>query len=114
MNTEDLRAFCLKLPAVTEEIKWSHDLCFMIGDKMFCVTGIEGELSISLKVDDERFDELVQEEGIIPAPYLARYKWVNISSNSSLKRKELESLIRRSYELVMAGLPKKKLSALGL
>ena len=114
MNTEELREFCLKLPGVTEDIKWGHDLCFMLADKMFCVTGLEPNSSISLKVDDEKFEELTLEEGIIPAPYLARYKWVNISSSTHLKKKELQELIKRSYELIKSGLSKKKLTSLGL
>lgn len=114
MNTEELRAFCLKLPGVAEDIKWGHDLCFMLSDKMFCVTGIEGEFSMSVKVDEEAFDELIQDEHIIPAPYLARYKWVLIRAGARLSRKEMELLVKRSYELVRAGLSKKKLQELGI
>jgi predicted DNA-binding protein (MmcQ/YjbR family) len=114
MNTEELREFCLKLPGVTEDIKWGHDLCFMLADKMFCVTGMEADASISLKVYDDKFDELTQEEGIIPAPYLARYKWVNISSSSNIKKKQLQELVKGSYELIKAGLSKKKLASLGI
>lgn len=114
MNTEELRTFCMKLPGVTEEIKWGHDLCFMIGEKMFCVTGLESDHSVSLKADAEKFEELILEDGIVPAPYLARYKWVNIGPSATIKRKELEALIERSYQLVKEGLSKKKLTQLGL
>jgi predicted DNA-binding protein (MmcQ/YjbR family) len=114
MNTEQLQQFCLKLPGVKEDIKWGHDLCFMIADKMFCVTGLDSGTSISLKVDDERFEELCAEPGIKPAPYLARYKWIYIEDSSDMKKKDLEALIQRSYELVKAGISKKKLAGLGL
>lgn len=76
MNIEFLRKFCLSLPAATEDIKWGADLCFSVGGKMFCVTSIDGPLKISFKVPDEDFEELAAQEGFIPAPYMARNKWV--------------------------------------
>ena len=36
----------------------------------------QGVKGISFKVDDDRFLELTDRDGIIPAPYLARVKWV--------------------------------------
>jgi hypothetical protein len=55
------------------------------------------------------FAELIEREGIIPAPYLARAMWVQEAElGSALERRELESLIRASYDLVVAGLPKSK------
>jgi len=44
--------------------------------KCFCVTGIEGESGVSFKVKDDEFKELTSRKYIIPAPYLARYKWI--------------------------------------
>ena len=41
MDIEKLRAICKALPAVTEDIKWEHDLVFSIGGKMFCVASPE-------------------------------------------------------------------------
>jgi predicted DNA-binding protein (MmcQ/YjbR family) len=40
MNVEDIQNICRQLPAVTEDIKWGHDLVFSIGGKMFCVVGL--------------------------------------------------------------------------
>jgi predicted DNA-binding protein (MmcQ/YjbR family) len=109
MNIEEIRAFCKKLPQATEDVKWGNDLCFCIGGKMFCVVPLKGELSVSFKVTDEEFDELSSRNGFIPAPYVARYKWVLLQNVSVLNRKELESYIKQSYELIKAKLPKKAL-----
>ena len=109
MNIEDIRAFCKKLPYATEDVKWENDLCFCIGSKMFCVVPLQGELSITFKVTPEEFDELSLRPGFIPAPYLARNKWVCLKDISVLKRKELESYIKRSYELIKAKVPKRLL-----
>ncbi len=58
MDIETLRDMCRALPAVTEDIKWGHDLCFSVAGKMFCVAALEGPLTVSFKVKDEEFDEL--------------------------------------------------------
>ena len=92
---------------MTEDIKWGHDLCFSVANKMFCVASLEGPLSISFKVKDDEFDELSSSAGIRPAPYVARYKWVLVEELGSLNRKEWEHYIKQSYDLVRAKLPKK-------
>jgi predicted DNA-binding protein (MmcQ/YjbR family) len=107
MDVENIRSICKKLPSVTEGVKWGADLCFMVGGKMFCVTSLEGPLSASFKVKDEEFGEMSARTGIIPAPYVARYKWVMVEDPKALTKKEWESYIKQSYELVKAGLPKK-------
>jgi len=114
MELEKLRAFCLSLPAATEDIKWGHDLCFSVGEKMFCVTGMEEPISFSFKVPDEDYEELAARPGFMPAPYMARNKWVLVTDVKKIKPKETEKLIRQSYEMIAAKLTKKLRSNLGL
>ena len=52
------------------------------------------------------FAELVELPGIVPAPYSARYHWVALESEEALKTAEVKRLLRKSYDLVFAGLPK--------
>ena len=114
MNLDTLRDLCRKLPAVTEDIKWGHDLCFSVAGKMFCVAALDGPLSVSFKVKDEEFDELSSSVGIRPAPYVARYKWVLVEEVDRLNRKEWEHYVKQSYELVRNKLPKKLAKQHGL
>lgn len=107
MNIENLRAYCLSLKGVTEDVKWGHDLCFLIGGKMFCVTNLEGDPSVSFKVSDSEYDELSVSQGIIPAPYMARNKWVQVQSWDRLTEKEWENYVKQSYELIKSKLTKK-------
>jgi predicted DNA-binding protein (MmcQ/YjbR family) len=107
VNIEELRALCLGLPGVTEDIKWGADLCFLVGEKMFCVTSIDAPHSVSFKVTDEQFDEMVTRPAIVPAPYMARNKWVNVQVWSSLTDAEWNTYVKQSYSLVKAKLPKK-------
>ena len=54
MTTEDIQTICKKMVAVTEDIKWGHDLVFSIGAKMFCVVGIDNiPVTASFKVTEE-------------------------------------------------------------
>jgi predicted DNA-binding protein (MmcQ/YjbR family) len=108
MDIEDLRGICTRLPHVTEDIKWGHDLVFSIGAKMFCVTGLDqSPVSASFKVTEEQFDEMSSREGFRPAPYVARYKWVLADDITVMPKAEWEKYIKQSYELVKAKLPAK-------
>jgi len=109
MNTESLRTFCLSLPGATEDIKWGHDLCFLIAGKMFTVTSLEATDGhcVSFKCTPEKFAELVEIEGIIPAPYMARNHWVALTDLKALRQTEMKQLISNSYQLVFEKLPKK-------
>lgn len=108
MDIELLRKTCLNQKGATEDIKWGSDLCFCVGAKMFCVTGVESpEFSASLKVQKEEFDELIERPGISPAPYVARYKWILVEGSESLTKSEWQHFIKQSYQLVHDKLPKK-------
>ena len=109
MTVDALRTICRRLPEVTEDIKWGHDLCFCVAGKMFTVVDLERPHSVAFKCTPESFGELVERPGIIPAPYMARNMWVQEQElGDVLDRRELESLVRASYELVVATLPKSK------
>jgi predicted DNA-binding protein (MmcQ/YjbR family) len=114
MDIETLRNLCRSLPAVTEDVKWGHDLCFSVAGKMFCVAALEGPLTASFKVRDEEFDELSNSPGMRPAPYVARYKWVLVEDVNKLSRKQWEHYVRQSYDLIRAKLPKKLAKQHGL
>lgn len=109
MNTESLRTFCLSLPGATEDIKWGHDLCFLVAGKMFTVTSLEATDGhcVSFKCTPEKFAELIESDGIIPAPYMARNHWVTLERFNALRVAELKELVQESYEMVLAKLPKK-------
>ncbi|MBC7685429.1 MAG: MmcQ/YjbR family DNA-binding protein [Bdellovibrionales bacterium] len=108
MDFEAAKVLCRTFPGCTEDIKWDADTVFSVGQKMFAVTRRETPANgISFKVEDERFLELTDRPGIIPAPYLARAKWVYVEKASALSDQEAAALLRRSYELVFARLTKK-------
>jgi len=109
VTIETLRQICRSLPAVTEDVKWGSDLCFCVQKKMFVVANLEPPHQVSFKCTPETFGELVERPGIIPAPYMARNMWVQEQVlGETLDRRELEALVKTSYTLVVAKLPKSK------
>jgi predicted DNA-binding protein (MmcQ/YjbR family) len=108
MTLAQLRAYCLSLPHTTEEIQWEEHLLFKIGGKMYVITTpADPNVPLSLKCTPEEFNELVEREGIGQAPYFARNMWVKLEHSNALSAAELKGCIRRSYDLVLAKLPKK-------
>ena len=118
MDLERMRAFCLKLAGTTEDIQWGNDLLFRIGGKIYATACLEpaptsqasakqSSARLSLKCTPEEFAELTEQDGIVPAAYVARYHWVSLERWDALSDGEIERLIRDSYEMVRAKLPKR-------
>lgn len=108
MNIDQLRKLCLSFPGVTEQIQWEDHLLFKVGGKMFAITSLEpASVWLSLKASPENFVEFTERPGVIPAPYLARAKWIALETPEALPLHELEQLLRESYEMVRAKLPRK-------
>ena len=81
MNIAKAHDYCAALSGATRDIKWENHAVFSVGSKMFAMFTIEnGKLvdALSFKVDDSRWLELTDRDGFIPAPYLARAKWVKL------------------------------------
>jgi predicted DNA-binding protein (MmcQ/YjbR family) len=108
MNIDWVRELCCGLAGATEQVQWGDDLVFKVGGKMFAVAPLEpGAAWLSFKSTHEEFAELTERPGIRPAAYLARAHWVSLESESALPRAEVERLVRQSYLLVLAKLPRK-------
>ncbi len=114
MNIDLLQKICSSFPSVTEDVKWENNLCFCLGGKIFCIANLEPPHTFSFKVTDDEFDELSNTVGFIPAPYLARAKWVLVTDSSRLNRSDLENYLRQSYELIKLKISKKMRAELGL
>ena len=108
-----VRDLCLSFPNATEQVTWGADLTFRISGKIFAVTVLEpAKVWLSFKCSAENFAELTERAGIIPAPYLARAQWVALETRDAVSREELATLLRESYDFVLAKLPRKIREAL--
>ena len=121
MDAERLREFLLKLPNVEETVQWGDNLVFWAGDKaiggkMFALASLDGSGKgvLSFHGGPDRYNELLENEGVIPAPYMARIYWVCLERWDALPQRELEALLTRAYELVFAKLPRRTKDVLAM
>jgi predicted DNA-binding protein (MmcQ/YjbR family) len=103
MNFDALRSLCLSFPHATEKLQWEDELCFKACGKIFAMVRLSSvPQRLVFKCDPEEFLELIENDGVVPAPYVGRYKWAMLESLEVLPGSEIERCIRKSYEMVAA------------
>ncbi len=103
MSVESIRSFCLSFPHATEKLQWGEVLCFKVGGKIFALLSLSSvPPRLMFKCEPEMFSELVEQEDIVPAPYLGRYHWVAFERMDVLPWIDTRELITKSYEMVAA------------
>ena len=108
MNREEIADFCRGLPGVKEDIKWGGVQVFYVDQsKMFALFNLNKD-GLSFKVDHTLFLGYVDRPGIRPSPDLARAYWINMQPPYPMGAEELQDALRRSHQLVVAKLPKKR------
>jgi len=121
MDNERIRALCMALPHVTETVNWGHHLVYWVGDrdiggKMFAMTDLDGTGTgvLWFHVGHDRFHELLETEGIIASPYLAKAGWVTVERWDVLRLREYEDELQRAHSLIFEKLPKRAKTLLAL
>lgn len=117
MTRDNFDAFCAELPATTHVIQWGNSSVWKVGGKIFAICSNWGEGNIpkiSFKCSDLSYTLLVQQKGIIPAPYLARAKWVQCETFEALSDEDLKSYIVAAHKLISSKLTRKLRAELGL
>ena len=121
MDNERIREICLKLPHAAETLNWGHHLVYWAGDrdiggKMFAMTDLDGTGIgvLWFHCGTERFHELLEREGILPAPHLARAHWVAVERGDVLRQREIEDELRRAHALIFEKLSQKTKAVLAL
>jgi predicted DNA-binding protein (MmcQ/YjbR family) len=121
MDNERIRTICMALPHVTETVNWGHHLVYWVGDrdiggKMFAMTDLDGTGTgvLWFLVGHERFHELLETEGIIASPYLAKAGWVTVERWDVLRLREYEDELRRAHALIYERLPKRTKTVLAM
>jgi predicted DNA-binding protein (MmcQ/YjbR family) len=116
-----MRNLLRKLPFVEETVQWGDNLVFWVGDKaiggkMFALTNLEdtGRGVMMFAAGPARYQELLENEGVFPAPYMARIFWVALERWDSLPENELRSLLESAHGLVYKKLPPRTKAALAL
>lgn len=115
MKLDRLQSFALSLPHTTVVAQWGG-LVYKVAGKVFLVLSLDDSLleGVTFKCTPEEFDALTDLDGIVQAPYFAKRQWAKIEDLAALPEPQLLACLRRSYDLVAAGLPKKTRVTLGL
>jgi len=117
MTRDEFNTFCAALTATSHVVQWGNADVWKVGPKVFAIGGwAEGRDAFTFKVTPLAFEVLGEAPGIRPAPYLASrgMKWLQHYDEPGLPDSELRDHIRLSYQLVAAGISKKKRAELGI
>ncbi len=128
MDVERLRAYLLTLPHVAETMQWGANLVFWVGDKaiggkMFALIDLDEpaepaagntQLVLSYSAGPARYAELLEMDGLVPAPYMARIHGVAAERWDVFTDAEWQREMRTAHEITLAKLPKKVRATLTL
>jgi predicted DNA-binding protein (MmcQ/YjbR family) len=121
MDAERVRAMVKKLAHVEETVQWGETLVFWVGDKaiggkMFALVPLDDDDGpvMSLSAGPERYSELLENEGVAPAPYMARIHWVAFEHWDAIEARELASLLANAHAMTYAKLPQRTKDVLAL
>jgi predicted DNA-binding protein (MmcQ/YjbR family) len=113
MNREKFDAYCKTLKASTHVIQWRGASVWKVGAKIFAISiRVKDKTSstitdkTSFKCSDLSFRILIEQPGIIPAPYLARAKWVQIEGPDSMPNADLKTYLEEAHSIISAKLTK--------
>jgi len=117
MNRDELNQFCASLPHAMHVVQWGNSDVYKIGGKLFAVIGMGGDgNAVTFKASELAFEVLSDSPGLRPAPYMASrgLKWIQHYAKPGLSDESLRDHIRASFDMVVAGLTRKKRTELGL
>jgi predicted DNA-binding protein (MmcQ/YjbR family) len=121
MDAERIRAYLLTLPHAIETMQWGANLVFWVGDKaiggkMFALANLEGDgkAILSYSAGPQRYSELLEIEGVIPAPYMARIHWVAVERWDVFRTAEWERELLAAHTLTFNKLPPRTRAVLAM
>ena len=111
MTADSLRRWCLARPGAVEEFPFGPEASvFKVGGKMFALSALSARpLAVSLKCEPPLAEALRAEHAAIrPGYHLNKRHWITVTLDGSLPDELVFGLLEDSYELVLAGLPKRE------
>ncbi|MEM9733356.1 MAG: MmcQ/YjbR family DNA-binding protein [Pseudomonadota bacterium] len=119
----DLKAFdahCASYPGAEMVVQWGNAHVWKVAGKVFAIASHWGEdgdgasdFRPVFKASDLSFQMLTAQEGLVPAPYMGRYKWVQMRDPGALCDEDLMAYVGASYDMVVAKLTKAQRAVLG-
>ncbi len=83
---------------MTSVVQWGADQVFKVGGRIFAIRLPSG--SCSLKVTEIAYEALTESGRAVPAPYLARAKWVMFQDLAAIDASEMTDWLATAHNLV--------------
>lgn len=117
MKREEFDHYCSSLKSAAHIVQWRGASVWKIGGKIFAIhpdLGQGQEHKFSFKCSDLSYQILCELPDIIPAPYLARAKWVQLTTADALSDEDVRAYIKTAYEIISRKLTRATQKDLGL
>ncbi|RED52053.1 MmcQ/YjbR family DNA-binding protein [Aestuariispira insulae] len=117
MIREEFDRFCGSLPGTSNVIQWGNASVWKVGGKIFAICSHWGpgeDQKISFKCSDMSYQVLIEQPDIIPAPYLARAKWVQLAEMDAMTEEEIRAYVTQAHKIIAGKLTRAKRRELGL
>ncbi len=117
MTRSEFDRYCSTLKAATHVIQWSNASVWKVGGKIFAICSHLGRgdaQKISFKCSELSYRLLCEQPGIVPAPYLARAKWVQLEEGEAMSDEDIRLYIAEAHRIVAGKLTKALRAELGL
>jgi len=117
MDRNQFDDFCADLTATTHVIQWGGSSVWKVGGKIFAVCShwaAGNHAKISFKCSEMSYTLLREEEGIIPAPYLARAQWVQLERPDAMSKADIQLYIEEAHRITAGKLTRAARAVLGL
>jgi len=117
MTREEFDAYCGSFKGTTHVVQWGNASVWKIGGKIFAVYSVWGQGDggkISFKCSDLGYEVLKEQPGLVPAPYLARAKWIQVTEPDAMSNQDLRANIAAAYEIIARKLTRAIRAELGI
>lgn len=117
MTREEFNTYCGSLKATTHIVQWGNASVWKVGGKIFAICsqwGSGNHAKFSFKCSDLTYSILIEQPGIIPAPYLARAKWVQVETPDAMSDSDLKQYFDAAYAIIVKKLTRKQRQELDL
>lgn len=118
LTRDDLKAFCLSLPAVWEDFPFGvESAVYKVSKKMFALIPLDrpNETGIVVKCSPDLVLLLRQTYSVVQPPaYFNKQHWNYVLIDGSISDEEILEWIDESYRLVVKGLTRKERDHLSL
>lgn len=111
MKAAELKKICLGMPGTVEEFPFDEaSSVFKVAGKMFALSALRGvPLQVNLKCEPDLAVQLRGQYPAITAGYhMNKRHWNTVLLDGSVPDKLVREMIEDSYDLVVAGLPRRE------